>query len=404
MTLHAHRSFVAAASALVLLATSVSAQWPQWGGPNRDFSSPATGLADEWPEAGPRKLWERELGAGYSSIVADGARLYTLYHGGEEEVVVALDAATGATVWEHRYRIPWQNSPPNSTPTLAGDRLYTLGVSGTLCALEKESGKLVWSHDLIEEYKAKPPQYGFAASPLVHGESLILPVGGAGWGVAAFALADGKVLWHAHELEEVYSSPLLIDVEGEAQVAVLAAGQLVGLSPETGRLLWREPIEGDQPIATPVWCADKLLCVTAGPGGSVGLRFSKADGETRVEKVWKNDKVQIGQTTVVRAGDYFYGSMGDPCCVTAIRAETGEVAWQEQGLSLANVVAVDGKLVLLDYNGVLALATAGPGAWKLKSKVSMLEHQAFTAPTMVDKRLYLRDMKSIKALDLGKSD
>src|SRR6185436_20213166 len=104
-----------------------------------------------------------------------------------------------------------------------------------------------------------------------------------------------KLLWHAHELKEVYGSPLLIDVEGEAQVAVLAAGQLVGLSPETGRLLWREPIEGDQPIATPVWCADKLLCVTAGPGGSVGLRFSKADGETRVAKVWKNEKLQIGQ-------------------------------------------------------------------------------------------------------------
>jgi outer membrane protein assembly factor BamB len=404
MTLHAHRSFVAAASALVLLATSVSAQWPQWGGPNRDFSSPATGLAEEWPEAGPRRLWERGLGAGHSSIVADGARLYTMYRGGEEEVVVALDAATGATVWEHRYRIPWQNSPPNSTPMLAGGRLYTLGVSGTLCALEKESGKLVWSHDLIEEYKAKPPEYGFAASPLVHGESLILPVGGAGWGVAAFALADGKLLWHQHDLEEVYASPLLIEVEGEAQVAVLAAGQLVGLSPETGQWLWREPIEGDQNIATPVWCSDELLCVTAGQGGSLGLRFSKADGKTRVERVWKNEKLQIGQTTVVRAGDYFYGSTGnDPFFLTAIHAKTGEVAWREQGLSSpANVLSADGKLLLLDYEGVLGLASARPEAWKLRSKVSMLEREAFTTPTLAGKSLYLRDQERIIALDLGK--
>lgn len=401
MNSYAHRPFVAAALVAALLAGSASAQWPQWGGQDRNFHSSATGLAEEWPEAGPRKIWERALGAGYSSIVADDGLLFTLYRSGADEVVVALDAKTGATAWEHKYRTT-RSEAPNSTPTVAGDRLYTLGVSGILCALDKSSGKLVWSHDLVGEYKAKRPEYGFSASPLAYGGSLILPVGGAGFGLAAFALADGKLLWHQQDLEEVYASPLLIDVEGEAQVAVLAAGQLVGLSPETGRLLWREPIEGDQPIATPVWCADKLLCVTAGPGGSVGLRFSKADGETRVARAWKNDSLHINQTTVVRAGDYFYGSTGDPCCVIAIRAETGEVAWQEQGLSLANVVAADGKLVLLDYEGVLGLATARPGAWKVSSKVSMLEREAFTAPTLAGTSLYLRDQKRILALDLGK--
>ena len=186
---------------------------------------------------------------------------------------------------------------------------------------------------------------------------------------------------------------------------MLVAGQVVGLSPETGELLWSEPIEGDQNIATPVWCSDKLLCVTAGTGGSVGLRFSKADGKTRVEKAWKNDKVQIAQTTVVRAGDYFYGSTGqDPFFVTAIHAKTGEVAWQEPGFSLANLVSADGKMLLLDVEGVLALGTAGPEAWKVNSKVSMLEAQAFTAPTLADKTLYLRDLNDIMAVDLGKPD
>lgn len=402
MNSYAHRSFPAAALVAVLLAGSASAQWPQWGGQGRNFHSSATGLAEEWPEAGPRKIWERALGAGHSSIVADGGQLFTLYRSGEDEVVVALDAQTGATVWEHKYRTT-RSDPPNSTPTVAGDRLYTLGVSGMLCALDKSSGKLVWSHDLVEEYKAKSPEYGFSASPLAYGGSLILPVGGAGYGVAAFALADGKLLWHQHDLEEAYASPLLIEVEGEVQVAVLTAGQLVGLSPETGQLLWSEPIEGDQNIATPVWCSDNLMCVTAGPTGSVGLSFSKVDGQTKVEKVWKNDKLQIGQTTVVRAGDYFYGSTGnDPFFVTAFHAKTGEVAWQEQGLSLANALFADGKLLLLDYEGVLGLATVRPEAWKLRSKVSMLERAAFTTPTLAEKSLYLRDQQRIIALDLGK--
>lgn len=389
----------------LLLADSAYAQWPQWGGRDRNFHSSATGLAEEWPEAGPRKIWERALGAGFSSIVVDAGRLFTMYRSGADEVVVALDAQTGATEWEHRYPTPSASDGPNSTPIVARGRLYSLGVSGMLCALDEDSGKLAWSLDLVEEYGARGPQYGFSASPLAYGDSLILPVGGAGYGVAAFALADGKLLWHAHDLEEVYASPILIEVEGEVQVAVLAAGQLVGLSPETGELLWSEPIEGDQNIATPVWCSDKLLCVTASPGGSVGLGFSKADGKTRVEKVWKNDKLQIAQTTVVRAGDYLYGSTGnDPFFVTAIHAKTGEVAWQEQGFSVANVVSADEKILLLDYEGVLGLATARPEAWKVSSKVKILTREAFTTPTLADKNLYLRDQERIIALDLGKLD
>ncbi len=386
---------------VLLLAGPASAQWPQWGGQDRNFHSPST-VAEEWPEAGPRKAWERALGAGYSAIVVDGERLFTMYRSGEDEVVVALAAQTGATQWEHRYRTTSGNEAPNSTPIVAGTRLYTLGVAGRLCALDKSSGKLAWSHDLVEEYEAQRPQYGFATSPLAFGGSLILPVGGAGFGVAAFALADGRLLWHTQDLEEVYASPVLIDVEGEVQVAVLAADRIVGLNPQTGEGLRSEPIKGEQNIASPIWCADKLLCVTAGTGGSVGLRFSKADGKTRVVRAWENDK-QIAQTTVVRVGDYLYGSTGhDPFFVTAIHAKTGEVAWQEGGFSLANLVSAGGKILLLDADGVLALATAGPEAWKVASKASLLEAQAFTVPSLAGNHVYLRDLESIMAIDLGK--
>jgi len=343
-------------------------------------------------------MWERPLGAGYSSIVADGGLLFTMYLSGDDEVIVALRAENGWTEWEHKSHTG--GGPPNSTPTVEGERLYTLGFAGLLSALEKSSGKLAWSHDLVKEYGAKWPQYGFSASPLAHDGSLIVPAGGAGFGVAAFALADGKLLWHAQDLEEIYASPVLIQVEGEVQVVVLAAQRIVGLSPKTGELLWDEPLEGEQNIATPVWCADGLLCVTAWPG-SIGFRFSKADGKTKVERVWKNE-VPIPQTTVVRAGDYLYGSTGDPAYVTAIHAKTGEVAWKEPGFSMANLVLADGKILVLDVEGVLGLGTVGPDAWKPSSRVSLLKPQAFTAPTLADKSLYLRDLEKIIAIDLGK--
>jgi len=399
------RALAAPASLAVSLAGSstAAAQWPQWGGQGRDFRSSATGLAEEWPEEGPRKLWERVLGPGYSSIVADGGRLFTLYRSGEEEVVVALEAKTGATEWEHRYRAGG-TEPPNSTPTVEGNKVYTLGFSGQLRALDTATGKLAWSHDLVQEYAAQRPQYGFATSPLAHGGALIVPVGGAGIGVAAFALENGELLWREHDFGEIYASPILIDVEGETQVVVLVAHRVVGLSPQTGELLWSEPIEGDQNIATPIWCPGGVLCVTAGTNGSIGLKLSKAEGKTRVTKLWAN-AVQISQTTVVHAGDLLYGSTGhDPFFVTAIRAATGEVAWREPGFSLANLVGADGKILLLDAEGVLALATAGPEAWKVSSRATLIGPQGFTPPSLADRTLYLRHLEKILAFDVGRQD
>ncbi len=391
------------------------AQWSQWGGPNRDFHSSAKGLAEKWPEAGPKKLWERALGEGYSSIVADGGRLFTMYRNGDDEVVVALKAETGATEWEFKYPAPAFEKMdtrfgkgPNSTPTIDGNLIYTLGASGMLHALDKKTGKPAWSHDLVKEYKATPPEFGFSTSPLIYKGSLILPVGGEDYGVAAFAIADGKLLWHKHDFANVYSSPILIQVDGEDQLALLVADRVVGLDPKTGDLLWGERMENQWKtnISTPVWGPDKLLYVTTSQVGSVGLKFSKADGKTKVEKAWKNEKMQVGQGNVVRVGDYLYGSSGGmgPAFVTAINAKTGEVAWQERGFAKATLLYGDGKVLLLDEEGVLALASAEPKAWKVNSQVNLLKAKAWTVPTLVDKNLYLRDQKNILALNLGKSN
>lgn len=392
----------ACAAALALFAGSAAAQWTQWGGPNRDFRSPATGLADEWPEGGPTKMWERSLGPGYSSLIVEGERVYTQYRDGDEEVVVALAAPTGATLWEHRQRTR-EGEGPNATPVIAGERLYALGFNGQLSALDTSSGRPVWSHDLVTKYDASRPMFGFAASPLVLGTTLIVAVGGKSIGVAAFTLDEGKLLWRAHDFEEIYASPILIDVQGETQVAVLTPDRIVGLDPATGAQLWSEPIvnEGGQNIATPVLGPDGLLCVTSGTQGSVGLRLSRVDGRTHVERAWASDQ-QIAQTSVVRVGDQFLGSTGyDTNLVTALDARTGAVAWQHEGFSVTNLVAADGKLVLLDYEGVLALATASATGLRVHSRATVLGPQSFTPPTVSGARLYLRNQKTIQAFDLG---
>lgn len=392
-----------AAGVLALLASPAAAQWPQWGGPKRDFQSAAGELADAWPEAGPERLWERALGPGYSSLVVEGERVFTLYQSGEEEVVVALDAATGATVWEHRYAQEG-NAPPNSTPVLAGERVYTLGFHGKLSALERASGKPVWSHDLVQEYGIQGPTFGFAASPIVHGDALIVPAGGKGYGVAAFALADGKLLWHAHDFVEIYASPILIEVGGETQLVVLAQEEIAGLEPATGAKLWSETvINGNgQNIATPLWSADGLLLVTTGMEGSLALELTQAEGKTRVEHAWKSP-YNVFQTTVVRAGAHLLGStsIAEKDVVAAFDPREGSVAWQLPGFSAANLVVADEKLVLLDYDGTLGLASAGPEGPRVHSKAKVLGSPSFTPPTLVGTRLFVRDTAVLKAFELG---
>jgi hypothetical protein len=156
----------------LFLSGAVTAQnWPQWGGPQRTVMVDAKGLAETWPANGPKRLWSRELGEGHSSVVGEGGRLYTMYSKGEEEFVVALDATTGKTIWEKGNAAPTtglgleNGKGPHSTPLLAGDLLFTVGVIGKLQAFEQQTGKIVWSHDLYKEYRGTRMGRGYSCSP-----------------------------------------------------------------------------------------------------------------------------------------------------------------------------------------------------------------------------------------------
>ena len=144
----------------LIFCTTAADKCTQFGGPKQDFKVKAKGLADEWPKDGPRKIWSRDIGVGYSGILHKSGRLYTMDRQGDQEVVMALDAKTGSTIWEHKYDSPVNakhekrfNSGPRSTPLLVGKRLYTIGCSGKMHCLSAKSGKVRWSHDLWEEFE-----------------------------------------------------------------------------------------------------------------------------------------------------------------------------------------------------------------------------------------------------------
>ena len=407
---------VLAACAMVFLSTGPSKaatpSWPQWGGPHRDFSVQPANIKTEWPETGPRKLWSVPLGDGYSAIVSDGRRVYTLARRGGKERVVALDAATGKLAWEHAYDAPKYEKldmrfgeGPRSTPLIAGDRLYAVGCFGKFMCLQKDDGKLLWSRDLIKDVGGTEFTFGYAASPILYKKNVIVLCGENGGRVVAMDADTGKVAWKSNPYTLSYASPILIEVEGHPQLAILMGDQAAGLNPDNGTLLWSFPHANrfQTSMSTPIFLPDNRLFISSGgDAGSRVLQLGYDKDQATVKEAWASRKLRAAMGSLVCVGDHIYGTTGrDPSMVICLDTRTGEAVWRERGFSGGGFVAAGDKLILLDYDGVLAVADVSADGFKVHCKAQVLENPAWTSPTLVGHRLYVRDRKNLVALDLG---
>lgn len=388
--------------------------WTRFGGETQDFKAPDHGLADEWPRGGPPKVWSRDLGPGYSGIVVQEDRLYTMYRSAPEEVVVCLDARSGETIWEYRYR----SSPverhdstygdgPNSTPLLTDGRLYAVGVAGKLHCLDADAGEVIWSRDLWAEFGGTFLDFGYSSSVIPYGDTVITLVGGKDQGAVAFDKQDGSITWKGLSFDNSYSTPMIMNILGEDHLVIFMATEVVGADPNTGELRWQYHIRNQYPqnMCLPIQVDDDLIFVSTGDAGSRGLRVVKGDG-FHVEEVSSSRRFQCFYSSLVGFGDHVYGSSGysrSPL-MAAINVRTGEVAWRKRGFALANVIGVGNRLVILGDDGRLALATVDPDDLTVHAEARVLSEPARTAPTIVGNVLYARDQETIVALDLGRSE
>jgi outer membrane protein assembly factor BamB len=392
--------------ALSLCAMAPAADSPQWRGPNRDGKFAETGLLQQWPAGGPRLVWKAQgLGEGYSSFAVVGNRLFTQGQQGDGEFVLALDAATGKPVWKTPTGRALGNDKgngPRGTPTVDGNRLYAVAGDGTLVCLETDTGKRVWGTSFVADFKGREPRWGYAESPLVDGESLIVTPGGSGASIVALNKATGAVVWKSQSDGAAYSSAIPFDAGATRGLAILTASAAVGLNMKNGELLWRYPNVANRVanIATPIVSKDLVFVSTDYGTGCALLRLTPQGGSVQASEVYFNKDMRNHYTTSVLVGDYLYGYSSE--ILTAMEFLTGKVAWRNRSVGKGNCIYADQRLYCMGEDGAVGLIEPTPAAYTEKSRFEIPRgaNPTWTPPVVANGRLYLREQDNLYSFDI----
>ncbi len=383
---------------------SPSRDWPQFRGAGRDGVSKETGLLRAWPPEGPKVLWRKPLGEGFSGIAVSGGRLFTMFAGAEEEFAVRLDPATGAEVWRTavgpRFDEALGNGP-RSTPTVEGDRVFTLSSTGLLAALHAGDGHKLWEVDAQKAVGAPMPLRGFACSPLVDGELLVVELGaGAGKALVAFDKATGELRWSTRDTPPGYSSPIAVTIDGVHQLVFVntSGREVVSVLPD-GTVWWTHPWPPGA-IAMPLFVPPNRVLVSASADiGAMMLAVTTAEGKPKVEEVWSNRLLKNHFSSSIYRDGFVYGF--DNGTLKCLDAGTGEQRWATRGFGKGSLITGDGLLFVLGDRGVLALAEATPEGYRELGRAQVFAGKTWTAPALAGGRLYLRDQGEIVCLEVA---
>jgi outer membrane protein assembly factor BamB len=351
-------------------------------------------------------------GDGYSGIAAESGVLYSMYRSGSDEVVIAVSATDGKTLWEHRYTADFRNPDPKSIalgphamPQVVGGRVFTAGVSGIVHALDKKTGKVIWTHDLWREFGGTRVDWGYSCHGLPFRDTIIYLSGGRGKAVISFRQADGSAVWARHSFQNAHSSPLLINVGGLDQVVFVHADEIFSVNPINGDAQWAHPHKTDWglAIATPVWNGGDLLFISSAyDTGARVVELTRAGNAVSAKEVWSERKLQIHFGTIVSQGAHLIASSGSrTALMTMFEWRTGKIAWQTRDFVKAHVVSSGNKLIIVDADGTVGLATATPQGLTVHTKAAVLTSTAWTPPTLAGTTLFVRDRQNLIALDLA---
>jgi len=367
-----------------------AASWPRWRGPDANGVSSESGWSTDWPEGGPKRLWRAHVGRGYSAVAVAGGRVYTMGNRNGTDTVWCLDAGKGTVVWKHSYPCAGKSYPgPRATPTVEAGRVYTLSRDGQVFCLDAEKGTVVWSKNVAAATGARPPTWGFASSPVVEGDLLLLNVSSAG---TALFKTTGKVAWKSPPGKSGYATPVVFDAGGRRCAAIFSAKSLVVVDVKTGRKLWSYPWKTSYDVnaADPIVLGDKMFISSGYKHGCALLQFGR--GTPRL--VYQNGNMQNHFSSSVLYKGHLYGSSGNVnsnAALVCIDFRTGQVKWSKRGFKMTSLMIADGKLVILTQNGLLAVAEATPAGFKPLAQAKVMKGTCWTVPVLAGGKIYCRN-------------
>ena len=420
-------------SALVLCASSILAaepakdSWPQWGGPNRDHKSLATGLMQEWPEGGPKLVWKLDnAGRGFSSLAVTEGRGYSLGSRDGKNFAFCIDASTGKQIWsvetgtavsDDAYNAGW-GTGPRSTPTVLADRVIVLDDAGNCCSLKKSDGTVQWKVNLIDDLGGAMPTWGFSESPLVDGRRVLVTPGGAKF-LTGLDLDTGKPVFHSQGYDQKphYVSVIKHSVDGIDCYTTACGKGLVSFATDDGRVLWTNSKTGagTATIPTPIINGNYVYHTAAYDTGCVLMKLSGKDKAITAEEVYANKNQMNHHGGVILVNDNVFGFKSRAGWVVQ-DFMSGEEKWKgrvddETGGSVA---FADGRLYVYgEAHGSCYLVepTVPSGEkWVVKGQLALpAESQLdrgrgkiWAHPVVAEGKLFLRDLDLIYAFDIKK--
>ena len=378
--------------------------WPHWRGPRHNGISNEVNWQSNWPAGGPKILWRASVGTGFSSMSVSEGRVYTMGNTGKKgdkkekehkDIVYCLNAITGREIWRHEYtcRLDPQHyeGGPSATPTVYGKVVYTLSKAGDVFCLSSTVGKVIWHRQLARELGIKPPRWGFAGSPLVVGQRLILNAGTNG---VALDKMTGRVLWQNGKTQAGYATAVHYKTGNVDCVAIFGARAMYGVRVEDGRELWQFPWKTKydentpDPIITTTSTTAEIF-ITSGMGtGSARLKI--LDG--KLSPIWRNKVMCNFLNSSILWKGHLYGF--DDSKFKCVDYQDGQEKWTVGDLGKGSLMlASDGRMIILSEKGKLIIAPATPEKYHPIAQSQILKGKCWTVPVLSGGRIYARNAR-----------
>jgi outer membrane protein assembly factor BamB len=407
---------------LTLTSPSLAEDWPRWRGPRGDGTWKAPAIPERWPDDGPAKKWSAPIGGGYSGVTVSEGRVYTMdrlappRHEKEVERIHCLDAATGAALWTHAYEAPYgdltYNTGPRADVTIYDGRAYSFGAVGHAFCLDAKSGKVLWSKDTVKDHKAQRPYWGFAASPVIHGDLVLIHAGVPKGSIVAYDRKTGEEKWRGGDDPAGYCTPIIIEsgtAKKTTQLICWTPESILGMSPATGEVYWRHPykILYGVSIHTPIFNDGTLFISSYWHGPRA---FALGDDPRDVKLIWEHEKVLCGLMSqpLYRDGHCYFLDKDNG--LTCFELKTGRKRWDDRheitprGRNPHATLVWLGdsdRAIILNSKGELILARLTPKGYEEHARTKIIG-ETWAHPAYAGRFVYARDDREMVCVEIAR--